>query len=83
MTNLPAMSMVASPRSTRTLAVILILILVFTALALVSTPWQQSVSGQGDVSALTPLEAHHEPERARRRPRPALACDRRLQGEDR
>jgi multidrug efflux pump subunit AcrA (membrane-fusion protein) len=56
MTNLPAMSMVASPRSTRTLAVILILILVFTALALVFTPWQQSVSGQGDVSALTPLE---------------------------
>lgn len=53
---LPAMQLVGSSHSARTLALVLtVLFLVFGA-ALVFTPWQQSVSGMGDVSALTPLE---------------------------
>ena len=38
------------------LAWILVLLLVLIAVGLVFTPWQQSVSGMGGVSALTPLE---------------------------
>lgn len=56
MTTLPAMGLVNSTKSARTLAWILVFLLVFSAFALVFTPWQQSVSGNGDVSALTPLE---------------------------
>lgn len=54
--NLPAMELVGSAHSARTLAILLsILMLVFSA-ALIFTPWQQSVSGAGKVSALTPVE---------------------------
>lgn len=57
MTNqLPAMQLVGSSHSARTLAVILTILFVVFAVALVFTPWQQSVSGMGDVTALTPLE---------------------------
>jgi len=57
MTNqLPAMQLAGSPHSARTLAIILTVLFVVFSVALVFTPWQQSVSGMGDVSALTPLE---------------------------
>jgi multidrug efflux pump subunit AcrA (membrane-fusion protein) len=50
------MELVGSGRSVRLLAWILVALLVVTALALTVTPWQQSVSGLGQVSALAPLE---------------------------
>lgn len=53
---LPAMQLVGSSHSARTLAVILAVLFVVFSVALVFTPWQQSVSGMGDVSALSPLE---------------------------
>lgn len=55
-TVLPAMELVGSGRPVRLLAWILVALLLVTALALIATPWQQSVSGMGAVSALTPLE---------------------------
>ncbi len=53
---LPAMQLAGSSHSARTLALILTLIFVVFSVALVFTPWQQSVSGMGGVSALTPFE---------------------------
>ncbi len=53
---LPAMELVGSAHSARTLAVVLAVLIVVFAVALVFTPWQQSVSGLGKVSALTPVE---------------------------
>ncbi len=53
---LPAMELVGSGRPVRVLAWILMALLAVVALGLVLTPWQQSVSGMGQVSALTPLE---------------------------
>ncbi|MGJ5820304.1 HlyD family secretion protein [Paludibaculum fermentans] len=56
MSSLAAMELVTTPRIVRTLAAILVVMFLFTALALVFTPWQQSVSGLGQVSAFSPLE---------------------------
>jgi membrane fusion protein, adhesin transport system len=53
---LPAMRMVVPARSARTLAIILSVLLILFSAALIFTPWQQSVSGSGEVSALAPLE---------------------------
>lgn len=53
---LPAMEMVGSANSARILAQIISVLLLTTIVALIFTPWQQSVSGNGSVSALTPLE---------------------------
>lgn len=53
---LPDLEKVGSVHSARTLAWILTGLFIFFALALTVTPWQQSVSGVGQVSALTPLE---------------------------
>ena len=48
MTNqLPAMQLVGSPHSARTLAIVLTVLFVVFSVALVFTPWQQSVSGMG------------------------------------
>lgn len=55
-TMLPAMSLVSGGRPVRLLAWTLLVLLVVGAVALVFTPWQQSVSGLGAVSALTPTE---------------------------
>jgi multidrug resistance efflux pump len=55
-TTLPAMELVETRRSAVTLAWLLGLLIVSTASALIFTPWQQSVSGAGKLSALTPLE---------------------------
>ena len=56
MNSLAAMELVATPRIVRTLAAILVVMFLLTAVALVFTPWQQSVSGLGQVSAFSPLE---------------------------
>ncbi|NWF83118.1 MAG: HlyD family efflux transporter periplasmic adaptor subunit [Bryobacteraceae bacterium] len=53
---LPAMALVGSAHSARTLAMLLSILLVVFSVALIFTPWQQSVSGAGKVSALTPVE---------------------------
>lgn len=53
---LPAMELVGSSTAARTLAIILSVLFIVTSVALIFTPWQQSVSGVGGVSALTPLE---------------------------
>lgn len=53
---LPAMELVGSPHSARRLAIALTVMLIISAVALIFTPWQQSVSGDGKVSALTPVE---------------------------
>jgi len=53
---LPAMELVAAAHSARTLARLLMLLVAVAAGALIFTPWMQSVSGTGEVSALTPLE---------------------------
>jgi multidrug resistance efflux pump len=50
------MSLVGSAGSARTLARILIAMSLISVAALIFTPWQQSISGAGHVSALTPLE---------------------------
>jgi len=53
---LPAMELVGSPHSARRLALVLSVMMVVFTIALIFTPWQQSVSGTGKVSALTPIE---------------------------
>lgn len=53
---LPAMELVGSANNARVLAQIISVLLLTTIIALIFTPWQQSVSGSGEVSALTPLE---------------------------
>lgn len=53
---LPAMELVGSPHSARRLAILLSVLMVVFTIALIFTPWQQSVSGTGKVSALTPIE---------------------------
>jgi membrane fusion protein, adhesin transport system len=53
---LPAMELVGSANNARVLAQIISVLLLTTIIALIFTPWQQSVSGGGGVSALTPLE---------------------------
>lgn len=53
---LPAMEMVKAPHTARTLATILAILFAVIVLALVFTPWQQSVPGKGRVIALTPVE---------------------------
>jgi multidrug resistance efflux pump len=50
------MELVGSPHSARKLAIVLAVMMLASAIALVFTPWQQSVSGTGKVSALTPVE---------------------------
>jgi multidrug resistance efflux pump len=50
------MALVGSAHSARTLAMLLSILLVVFSVALIFTPWQQSVSGAGKVSALTPVE---------------------------
>jgi multidrug resistance efflux pump len=52
---LPSMQAALSPRSTRTLAILLVALLILS-IAVLFTPWQQSVSGIGQVIALTPNE---------------------------
>lgn len=54
--DLPALDLVGSAQNARVLAQILAVLLITTAVALIFTPWQQSVSGNGEVSALTPVE---------------------------
>jgi len=53
---LPAMDLVTAPKSVQTLARLLILLVAAVTAALIFTPWMQSVSGSGQVSALTPTE---------------------------
>lgn len=53
---LPELAQVGNVHGVRTLAWVLTALFIFFAFALVFTPWQQSVSGVGQVSALTPLE---------------------------
>ncbi|HBY61736.1 MAG TPA: transporter [Solibacterales bacterium] len=51
---LPAMRLVGTPHTTRTLARVLAVMFLVTVAALVFTPWQQSVPGKGRVVALNP-----------------------------
>lgn len=53
---LPVMAELDSGKRVRTVARTLVLFFVLSVLALIFTPWQQSVSGIGHVSALTPVE---------------------------
>ncbi|MEJ5367523.1 MAG: biotin/lipoyl-binding protein [Bryobacteraceae bacterium] len=53
---LPVMAELDSGKRVRTVARTLVLFFVFSVIALIFTPWQQSVSGLGHVSALTPVE---------------------------
>lgn len=53
---LPAMELVAASHSARTLASLLVVLGLTAAAALILTPWMQNVSGEGQVSALTPIE---------------------------
>jgi multidrug resistance efflux pump len=53
---LPALDKIGNVHSARTLAWILTALFLFFSVALIFTPWQQSVSGVGQVSALTPIE---------------------------
>ena len=53
---LPAIEQVRAPHATRTLASILTLLFLVIVIALIFTPWQQSVPGKGRVIALTPVE---------------------------
>jgi multidrug resistance efflux pump len=53
---LPVMAELDSGKRVRTVARTLVLFFVLAAIALIFTPWQQSVSGIGHVSALTPVE---------------------------
>lgn len=51
-----ALRLVASPRTPRRIAKVLIWLLFFTLVALLFVPWQQSVKGTGQVVAYAPLE---------------------------
>ncbi|MDX2154252.1 MAG: HlyD family efflux transporter periplasmic adaptor subunit [Bryobacteraceae bacterium] len=51
---LPAMRLVGTPHTTRTLARVLAALFLTIVMALVFTPWQQSVPGKGRVVALNP-----------------------------
>jgi multidrug efflux pump subunit AcrA (membrane-fusion protein) len=53
---LPSMRLVSSPSSVKTLAAMLVILLVVMPVALLLAPWQQSVSGTGRVSAVNPIE---------------------------
>lgn len=53
---LPAMELVSSPHSARVLARVLSITGIVFVLTLIFVPWQQSVSGSGQVTALTPIE---------------------------
>ncbi len=53
---LPVMAELDSGKRVKTVARTLVLFFVFSVIALIFTPWQQSVSGLGHVSALTPVE---------------------------
>lgn len=53
---LPALDLVGSANNSRILAQIITVLLLTTMVGLILTPWQQSVSGSGEVSALTPVE---------------------------
>ncbi len=53
---LPVMAELDSGTRVRTVARTLVLFFVLAVIALIFTPWQQSVSGMGHVSALTPVE---------------------------
>jgi len=53
---LPVMAELDSGKRVRTVARTLVLLFVLAVIALIFTPWQQSVSGIGHVSALTPVE---------------------------
>lgn len=55
-TRLPALELVGSSNNSRVLAQIIAVLLLTTIVGLIFTPWQQSVSGSGEVSALTPVE---------------------------
>jgi multidrug resistance efflux pump len=53
---LPVMAELDSGKRVRTVARSLVIFFVASTVALIFTPWQQSVSGMGHVSALTPVE---------------------------
>lgn len=53
---LPVLAELESRRRVRTVARSLVIFFVVSVIALIFTPWQQSVSGMGHVSALTPVE---------------------------
>lgn len=53
---LPTLEKAGTIHRARSLAWILTAMFIFFSIALVFTPWQQSVSGVGQVSALTPIE---------------------------
>jgi multidrug resistance efflux pump len=53
---LPVMAELDSGKRIRTVARSLLVLFVASTVALIFTPWQQSVSGMGHVSALTPVE---------------------------
>ena len=53
---LPAMDRTRTPHAVRTVAIALLLVLCTSTVGLAVAPWQQSVSGAGRVSALTPVE---------------------------
>jgi len=53
---LPVMAELDSGKRIRTVARSLVILFVASTVALIFTPWQQSVSGMGHVSALTPVE---------------------------
>jgi multidrug efflux pump subunit AcrA (membrane-fusion protein) len=55
---LPVMSQVRSSLGVSALAFTSFGLLVLVVIGLVVTPWQQSVSGQGRVIALSPAERH-------------------------
>jgi adhesin transport system membrane fusion protein len=53
---LPVMAELDSGKRIRSVARSLVIFFVVSVIALIFTPWQQSVSGMGHVSALTPVE---------------------------
>jgi adhesin transport system membrane fusion protein len=53
---LPAMRLARSPRTVRVLGWMLALFLIAVVVALIWTPWQQSVTGTGRVVAFAPIE---------------------------
>ncbi len=53
---LPVMAELESGKRVRTVARSLVILFAVAVIALIFTPWQQSVSGMGHVSALTPVE---------------------------
>jgi adhesin transport system membrane fusion protein len=55
-TDFQSLKLVASPRSARTLAVLLLVLLAVIVGGLVVTPWQQTSTGSGRVVAYAPLE---------------------------